>query len=89
MSLAFPLPLKVDNQDIWQSHTLKFCTMYPCVVAIHHPFVCKYEQLFHKQSQNNSIKVHLFQLPAIFPVNMAAEQKINSMALVCHGGVDK
>ena len=54
MSSAFPLPFKVYNQDIWQNHTLKFYTMYPCVAAIHHPFVCKYKQLFHKQSQNNS-----------------------------------
>ena len=90
MSSAFPLPFKVDNQDIWQNDTLKFYTMYPCVAAIHHPFVCKYKQLFHKQSQNNSIKVHLFQLLHLhIPVNMAVEQKANAMALVCDGGVDK
>ena len=90
MSSAFPLPFKVDNQDICQNHTLKFYTMYACVTAIHHPFICKYKQLFHKQSQNHSIKVHLFQLLHLpIPVNTAVEQKINSMALVCDGGVDK
>ena len=28
MSSAFPLPFKVDNQAIWQNHSLKFYTMY-------------------------------------------------------------
>ena len=89
MSSPFPLPFKADNQAIWQNHSeiLHHC---PCMTVIHHPFVCKYEQLFHEQSQNNSIKVRLFQpLHLHISVNMAVAQKINPMTLVCDGDVDK
>ena len=57
---------------------------------MHDPFICKYEQLFHEQIQNNSIKVRLFQLLHLrLAVNMAVAQKINLMSLVCNGDVDK
>ena len=36
MSSVFPLPFKVNNQAIWQNHTLKFYTMYLRV-----PFFCQ------------------------------------------------
>ena len=90
MSSGFPLVFKVDNQAIWQNHTPKFYTLCPCVVSVHHPLVCKYEQLFHEQSQNNYIKPHLFKLLHLhISVNMAVVQKINSMTLICDGGVVK
>ena len=77
ISSAFPLPFKVENQAIWQNHSeiLHHC---PSVAAIHHPF-CKYEQLFHEQSQNNSIKVSFFQLLHLhISVNMAKNKSDDS-----------
>ena len=60
------------------------------MAAIHYPFVWKYEQLFHEQRQNNSIKVRLFQLLHLhISVNMAVAQKKSPMTLVCDGDVDK
>ena len=42
MSLAFPLPFKVDNQAIWQNHT---------EILYHVPLCCSYISRFHlKQS---------------------------------------
>ena len=89
MPSAFPLPFKVVNQAIWQNPILNEILHHcPCVTVIHHPFVCKYEQLFHEQSQNDSTKVCLFQLQHLhISVNMALEQKINPMTLVCDGDV--
>ena len=91
MPSAFPLPFKVVNQAIWQNPILNEILHHcPCVTVIHHPFVCKYEQLFHEQSQNNSTKMRLFQLLHLhISVNMAVAQKINPMTLVCDGDVDK
>ena len=39
MSSAFPLTSKFNNQVIWQSHALKFYTMYPYVAAIYCLFI--------------------------------------------------
>ena len=39
MSSAFPLTSKFNNQVIWQSHALKFYTMYPYVAAIYYLFI--------------------------------------------------
>ena len=93
MSSALPLPFKVDDQAIWQNHSPKFYTMYPCVVTIppfHLKLVYKYKQLFQQQSQNNYIKVHLFQLLHLhISVNMVVAKNINSVTLACDGDADK
>ena len=87
MSLTFPLPFKVDNQAIWQSHTLKFCNMYPSVATL--SFANKSNCSMNK-AKNNFIEVHLFHLLyLLISVNMAVVQKENSTTLVCDAGVDK
>ena len=93
MSLTFPLPFKVDNQAIWQNeskilHHVPSCRGY--IPPFHLKPVYKYKQLFHQQTQNNYIKVHLFQLLHLhISVNMAVVKNINSVTLVCDGDVDK
>ena len=94
MSSVFPRPFKVNDQAIWQNHTLKVLHYVPSccgyIPLFHFKPVYKYEQLFHQQSQINYIKVYLFQLLHLhISVNMTIVKNINSMTLVCDGDVDK
>ena len=95
MSSAFPLPLKVDNQTIWQKYSLKFYTIYPRVVAIYYRFISNRYTNTSNCSTNKVkaiiyIKVPFFQLLhlQIF-VNIAVVQNQSSITLVCDGDVDK
>ena len=93
MSPAFPLPFKVNNQAIWQNqseilHLVPSCCGY--IPPFHLKSVCKYEQLFHQRSQNNYIKVDLFQLLHLhISVYMAVVKYTNSVTLVCDGDAVK
>ena len=95
MSSAFPLPLKVDNQIIWQKCSLKFYTIYPRFVAIYYRFISNRYTNTSNCSTNKVkaiiyIKVPFFQLLHLqISVNIAVVQNQSSITLVCDGDVDK
>ena len=52
--------------------------------------VYKYKQLFHQQSQDKYVRMHLFQLLHLhISVNMVILKNTNSVNLVCDGDADK
>ena len=95
MSSAFPLPLKVDNQTIWQKYSLKFYTTHPRVVTMYYRFISNRYRNTSNCSTNKVkaityIKVPFFQLLHLqISVNIAVVQNQSSITLVCDGDVDK
>ena len=93
MSSAFPLPFKVDNQVIWQNHPEILHHLFSCrgfIPPFHLKPVHKYEQLFHKENQNNYIKGHLFEILHLhISVNTAVVKYKNYITQVYDDDADK